>query len=70
MPNAVTLESNRIRHIVANQFEAWMTHPLSNVLLTTGEIIIKADHLLSCLHQAINQMGADETGSARHQIDQ
>ena len=47
-----------------------MAHPLGNVLLTTCEIVIKADHLFTSLHQAINQMGADETSPARHQIDQ
>ena len=70
MPDPIALQTNRIRHIVANEFKTWMSHPLSNVFLTSGEIIIQANHFFACFHQAINQMGTNETGSSRHQIDQ
>ena len=70
MPDAITFEPNGISHIVSDQFKAWMSHPLGNILLAAREIVIKTDHFLAGLHQAINQMGTDETGSTRHQIDQ
>ena len=70
MPDAIAFEPNRICHIVADQFKAWMTHPLGNIFLTSREIVIKTDHFLASLHQAINQMGTNETGSTRHKIDQ
>jgi hypothetical protein len=47
-----------------------MTNPLRNIFFAAREIVIKADHFLASLHQAINQMGANETGSTSHQIDQ
>ena len=70
MPDAITLQPTRIGDVVPDQFKARMTNPLGDIALASREVVVEADHLLPGLHQAINQMRADKTGSSSHQIDQ
>ena len=70
MPDAITFELNRIGDVMPDQLKPGMTDPLGDVAFTSREVVIKADHLMTGLHQAINQMGADKTSPSSHQIDQ
>ena len=70
MPDAITFQPNRISDVMPDQFKPWMTNPLRDVGFASREVVIKADHLLPGLHQAINQMGANKTSPSSHQIDQ
>ena len=70
MPDAITLQPNRLGDVMTNQFKSGVTDPLDDVAFASREVVIKANHLLPSLHQAINQMGAEETGPSSHQIDQ
>ena len=70
MPDAITFEPNRIGDVMPDQFKPGMTDPLGDVAFASREVVIKADHLLPSLHQAINQMGAHKTSPSSHQIDQ
>ena len=70
MPDAITFQPNRIGDVMPDQFKPGMTNPLSDVVFASREVVIKADHLLPGLHQAINQMGANKTSPSSHQIDQ
>ena len=70
MPDAITLQPNRIGDVMTDQFKSGVTDPLDDVAFASREVVIKANDLLPSLHQAINQMGAEETGPSSHQIDQ
>ena len=70
MPDAITLQLNRIGDVVTNQFKIGVTDPLGDVALSPCEVVIEADHLLPGLHQAINQMGANKASPSSHQVDQ
>ena len=70
MPDAITFEPNRIGNVMPDQLKPGMTDPLGDIAFASREVVVQADHLLPGLHQAINQMGSDKTGSSSHQIDQ
>ena len=70
MPDAITLQPNRIGDVVPDQFKPGMTDPLGDVAFASREVVVEADHFLPGLHQAINQMGADKASPSSHQIDQ
>ena len=70
MPDAITFEPKRIGNVMPDQLKPGMTEPLGDIAFASREIVIKTDHLLPGLHQAINQMGADKTSPSSHQIDQ
>ena len=56
MPDAIALEPNRIGDVMPDQFKPGMTDTLADVAFAASEIVVKANHLLPGLHQAINQM--------------
>ena len=68
MPDPIDLQPNWVRHVVADQLEARMADPLSNINLTACEVVIEADHLLTGIHQPVDKMGAKETGSTCNQV--
>ena len=70
MPDSIPFQSNWISDVVPDQFKPGMTDPLGDVDFASREVVIKADHLLPGLHQAINQMGANKASPSSHQIDQ
>ena len=70
MPDAITFEPNRIGNVMPDQLKPGMTDPLGDIAFASREVVIKTDHLLPGMHQAINQMGADKTSPSSHQIDQ
>lgn len=70
MPNAIHLELDWLCDVMADQFKTWMVDPLSNVGFAAGEVVIKANHLLTRLHQPINKVGAKKARPAGYQIAQ
>ena len=68
MPDAVDLQLDRLGDIVADQFEAWMSHPLGNIGFPAREVVIEADHFLARFHLAIAEMGAKETSATGDEI--
>mmetsp|Transcript_35660 Transcript_35660/g.60703 ORF Transcript_35660/g.60703 Transcript_35660/m.60703 type:complete len:295 (-) Transcript_35660:67-951(-) len=47
-----------------NQSEAWVMHPVGNVLTLAGEEVINHNDLMSFHHELIDKMGSDETGAS------
>lgn len=41
---------------------------MADVAFAAGEVVVEADNLLARLHQAIDQVGANEAGAARDQV--
>ena len=69
MPDPVHLKLDRFRHVVADEFETRVADPTRNVGLASCEVIVQADHFIPSLHEAINQVGAKETGTASDEVD-
>ena len=69
MPDAIHLKLDRLRDVVADEFETGMTDPTRNVGFTAGEVIIETDHLIAILHQPVDQMGAEEAGPSSDEVD-
>merc|ERR1712070_47642 len=46
-----------------------MADPTRNVGLASCEVIVQADHFIAGLHEAINQVGAKEAGTASDEVD-
>ena len=68
MPDPVHLNPQRFRYVVADQLKARMADPLGDVGLAAGEVVVEADHLLTALHQPVQQMGAEEAGTTGDQV--
>tara|TARA_B100001059_G_scaffold164622_1_gene164193 strand:+ start:86 stop:304 length:219 start_codon:yes stop_codon:yes gene_type:complete len=45
-----------------------MPNPVSNIFFSACEVIVQANHFFASLHQAISQVGAEESGAACDQI--
>ncbi len=60
VPDPVHLQLDRLGDIVSQQLEARMSDPALNVALAAREVVVEADHLLTSLHQPVNQMGAQK----------
>ena len=58
MPDPIHLELDWFRDVVTNEFEAGMTNPARDVGLTPREVVVEADHLITGLHQTVDQVGA------------
>ena len=69
MPDPIHLKLDRLRDVVADEFETGMADPARNVGFTAGEVIIETDHLIAVLHQPVDQMGAEETGTSSDEVD-
>jgi hypothetical protein len=63
----VRLDVERKRHVVTHELEAGMSVEMLQVTLGAREQIVDAHYLVPLLEQAINQMGAEEPGTARNQ---
>jgi hypothetical protein len=64
MPNTIHLKLDGLGNVVADQLKAWVTNPAIDVAFTTGEVIVKANHLITSVHQPINQVRAKKTSSS------
>ena len=49
---------------MADDLEIGIVHQVDNVPFVSGEIVIKANHLVSFLEEAFTEMGTEEAGSA------
>lgn len=68
VPDAVDLKANRFGDVVADQLKVGMADPAADVVHAAGEVVVEANHLLSCMHETIHQVGADEDGAAGDKV--
>jgi hypothetical protein len=68
VPNAVHLELDWLSHIVTDEFKSRVTNPLLNIDFAARKVVVEANHFLARLHQAVNEVGANETGTACYKI--
>ena len=69
MPDPVHLQLDRLGDVVTDQLETRMANPTGDVGLAPGEVVIETNHLVARVHQAINQMGAEEAGTAGNEMN-
>ena len=69
MPDPVHLQLDRFGDVVADEFETGMANPARDVGLTSGEVVVEADHLFTGFHQPVDQVRAKEAGSAGDEMD-
>ena len=69
MPDPVDLQLDRLDDIVTDELEAGMANPARDVGLTPGEVVVHTDHLITGLHQSVDQVRAKETGTAGDEVD-
>ena len=62
----VDFELDRLGDVV-DELEAGVIPPLAHVGLTAGEGVVETEHLLTGLHQAVDEMGT-ENQRHRHQV--
>ena len=55
------------RHVMAHQFEIGFVQQISYVVLRPGKQIVHTDQVMSLLHQAPTEMGAQKSGAACNQ---
>ena len=70
MPDPVHLELDWFGDVVTDEFEPGMANPACDVGLAPGEIVVEADHLITGLHQTVDQVGAEEAGTSSDEVDQ
>ena len=69
MPDPVHLQLDRFGDVVADEFETGMANPARDVGLTSGEVVVEANHLITGLHKTVDQVGAKEAGTASDEVD-
>ena len=69
MPDPIHLKLDRLGDVVTDEFEPGMTNPAGDVGLTPCEVVVEADHLITGLHQTVDQVGAKEAGTASDEVD-
>ena len=69
MPDPIHLQLDRFCDVVADEFKTGMTDPARNVGFTADKVIIKTDHLIAVVHQPVDQMGAEEAGTAGNEMN-
>jgi len=65
--DAIDLEFERLRDIVADELEIRVYHQMRDVAFSPGEIVIQANDFVSLVEQAFAEMGAEEAGTAGDQ---
>ena len=68
MPNAIDLKLDRLGDVVTYELKPGMIPPLTNVGLPAGEGVVETEDLLTGLHEAVDQVGAEETSTAGDQV--
>ena len=68
VPDAVNFELDRLGDVVSDELKAGVIPPLAHVGLAAGEGVVETKHLLTGLHQSIDQMGTEKTGAAGDQV--
>lgn len=54
------------RPYIPYDFEIWMTNPVGDVHLGACEVVVDADNIVTHDHQAVYQMGSDETSTLQN----
>ena len=68
VPDAIHLQADRFGHIVADEFKGRMVPPGAQVLFSSCECVVEADHVFAGLHQAIDEVGTNEASSTGDKI--
>ena len=53
---------------MADELKLWMPNPLTDIRLSSCEIVVQANDFLVLLHQAVNQVGSEESSPASDEI--
>ena len=61
----VDFHIERESHVVAQQLEIWTADQVGNILLSPGEEIVDAKHVVPFIEQAFAQMRAEEARAPR-----
>ena len=70
MPDPVHLELDRFGDVVTDEFKPGMANPAHDVGLAPSEIVVEADHLITDLHQTVDQVRAEEAGTSSDEVNQ
>lgn len=62
-----TLNEVRIHDVVVGHLEIGMTDPVLEAVLATSEEVVQSDHLVALHHEAIDEIGSNETSTTCHQ---
>ncbi len=65
--DAVHLDVERERHVVAHQLEAGVAQQVRDVALAAGEEIVDTEHIVAAADQAIAQVRTEKAGAAGDQ---
>ena len=65
--NLVHLQHYGLGHVVNDQLEAGVVHPVLDVLALTGEEIVEYNHLVPLHHEFVRQVRPDEARAAGDQ---
>ena len=63
----IALQKDGLDDVVADDLEVWLADVVLDVLLGPGEEVVQAHHVVSALHEVIDEVRAHETGAAGHQ---
>jgi hypothetical protein len=65
--NLIDLQVERKGHVMADDLESTMVNDAFDVATCASKIIIDTDDISPLVEQTLTQMGAEKSGSARHQ---
>ena len=68
VPDAVNLKLYRFGDVMADELKAGVIPPLTHVGLATGEGVVETEHLVTGLHQAVDQVRTEKAGASGDQI--
>ena len=54
----IAFQTDGFRDVMANQLKLWVVNPLQYVLLVTRVKVVETDHVMTCHHQSIDQVGS------------
>ena len=70
VPDPIRLKLDRLGHVVTDQLEAGMADPAGDVALPAREVVVETDHLLTRIHQPIDQVGAQKSRATGDEVNQ
>ena len=65
--DAIHLEAQRLRHIVADELEIRLAQEMGDIRLGAGEHVVEADDIAAARHQPLAEMRTDEAGPSGHE---
>ena len=69
MPDPIHLQLDRLGHVMTDQLKARVTDPTGDVAFATREVVVEADHLLTRLHQPVDQVGPEESSTTGDEVN-